>query len=215
MRKSNKHKIKILNQKGQLTLDFLFAIVLILGISTLLSALTFALTFTEIIQYVSYAGARSYLAGDTIPNNQIKAAEDKVTGLLKALPFIGAKDWVQVTNRKADNFKSNYDGQGVDVFRNQFTGYRIDFKLPILGLKIPLLGPAITPPGGGQTGAQPEEFKATVSSYLMREPTTDECMRYNNNILKALVNLNGAYGSALSNVSNGPENFVAINDNGC
>ncbi len=201
-----------LNQKGQLTIDFLFAIVLVIGISTLLTALTFALTFTEILQYVSFAGSRSYLAADLTPDGQLKAANTKVSELLGALPFVNAKDWVEVSTKKAGNFGQDYKNRGVDITRNQFIGYRIDFKLPILGINLPLLGDSITPPNGG---TQDSNFRATVSSYLMREPTASECQRFNNNVFRALLRLRGEYGAAMTNASNGPEEFSAINDNGC
>jgi len=202
-----------LNQKGQLTLDFLFGCVLILGVSILLAALTFALTLTEVVQYVSFAGARAYFAADYSPVEQGQAANAKVAALLSSLPFLmGAEKnkWIVLTQRGADNFGASY--RDADIHANpthsQFTGYQIKFNLPIVNLKLPLLGDVLTPPGNAQG------FSATVSSFLMREPTFTECQAYNNMIYQALTALDSGY-SIATQYGTPAANFVAINDNGC
>ena len=50
------------NQSGFITVDFLFAIVLILGLSSLMFVLSFTLSVASITQYITYAAARNYEA---------------------------------------------------------------------------------------------------------------------------------------------------------
>lgn len=203
------------NQKGQITLDFLFGCVLIMGVSAILGALTFALTLTEVLQYVSFSAARNYFAGDVSPDLQTQAAQNKAASLLKSLPFLqGATSagWITIGKQGADNYSDIGNGYepslGVPadgsqaVRRDQFTGYQISFTLPILNIQLPLLGQVMTPPDG-------DSFKGTVSSFLMREPSTNECIQYNKQIYN-LIQSHYSGGSA-----GGGSGFVAIIDNGC
>jgi hypothetical protein len=215
--------------KGQVTIDFLFASVLVLSVATLLMALTIALSLSEVLQYVSFSAARSYFAADENENDQVIAAEIKAHLLLtNGLPFLrGALNngWIKITggpvgpdNPRAKNYNSYAQNLGVPSqsvgspvggpsSHSQFTGYQIKFEIPILGLKLPLLGQAVTPPDG-QSG-----FQATVSSMLMREPTHSECVNYTNKSYDTILRRNPAFGEATSHST--LKNFVAINDNGC
>ena len=50
----------IRNQRGFITIDFLFSLVLVLGFSALLFIMTFTLLVAEVTQYITYAAARNY-----------------------------------------------------------------------------------------------------------------------------------------------------------
>src|SRR5471030_3294964 len=98
------------NERGQITLDFLFGCIMIIGVSALLGAITFALTLTEALQYVSFSAARNYFAGDLTIQDQTDAAGAKANLLLTKLPFLsGARSagWVTVKKASADNFSTN------------------------------------------------------------------------------------------------------------
>ena len=95
------------NEKGQITLDFLFGCVLIIGVSAILGAITFALTLSEAIQYVSFSADRNYFAGDLTIQDQSDAASVKANTLLTKLPFLaGARNsgWITIKKATADNF---------------------------------------------------------------------------------------------------------------
>jgi hypothetical protein len=211
------------NERGQITLDFLFATVLILSVAVLLGAMCFALTLTEIVQYVSFSTARAFYAGEVDPGTQQQRAAQKAHQLLKNLPFLAgaeANDWIIIDGGTAnvDNFGVNGNGYAgaigvpadndpnplVATNRDQFTGAQITFSVPILEAKIPLFG-ALTSDNG------PKKFK--VSSFLMREPTTSECIQYMNGIYQALLRNSGKMGTP--GISDGAQSFVAITDNGC
>src|SRR6185369_17627606 len=99
--------VRKLNEKGQLTLDFLFAVMLICGVCALLGALTFTLTLTEVVQYVTFSAARTYLAADMAPSDQSKEGNLKGTTLLQKLPFLtGAvvSGWIKVQPRGAQDY---------------------------------------------------------------------------------------------------------------
>lgn len=199
----------ILNQSGQGVLDFLFASVLIFGTAALIGALSTALTLTEAIQYVSFSGARSYFAADRTIAQQSQAAEEQVNALVKNLPFLtGAinSGWIKITRKQARNYTdyavSKGGELGADSGRNEFTGYQLEVALPLLTFKIPLMGNLVTPSDG-------DDVKVTVSSFLMREPTYEECVKFNNQLYQVLLQKNSAYARGATT------GFVAINDNGC
>lgn len=192
----------IKNEKGALTLSFMFATALILGVTVLISAMTIALTLTEVLQYVSYAGARAYFAGHSDEGIQEDMAAEKVDDLLGSLPFLtGAQSsqWIRVVGRRADDFESYAEQGGSGTFRNRYVGYQIEFEIPLLNLKLPLLGAAIEPPGG--------TFKTRVNSFLLREPTEAECQQFISNIPRVVSG--GNYFSISGNIP--PRNV----DNGC
>lgn len=194
-----------MNQSGQTTLDFLFASVLILGTTALIGALSMALTLSEVVQYLTFSASRSYFAGDKTKTQQVEAA-DKQVAQLKKLPFLTAaisNEWVVLKPRGAKDYSSYAQSKGANLNdRNQFNGYQVELELPLLKIKIPLLG-NITSQGDSN------DVTLTVSSFLMREPTFDECVDFNNQAFQVLMKRNSNYQSAKG------VNFTAINDNGC
>lgn len=208
--------MKKLNEHGQLTMDFLFAATLILGVSALLGALTIALTLTEVLQYITYSAARSYMSGDGFPGEQTREGNEKAQTLLKKLPFLAGAQrngWI-VPARDAGQGAKDYDNYRealqIPAKRSQFVGYQIDFTLPILGLKLPLLGKALESPDG-------PDFKGRVSSFLLREPSTEECMYYLQSVYQALIRTNPAFQRVTTSpgVTVDPNGFSPIVDNGC
>lgn len=200
-----------LNEKGQLTLEFMLACILIVTVSTLLGILTFTLTITEVLQYVTYAGARSYLAGDLNIDAQTDAGNKKAQELLTTLPFlygIVQNGWVTIpkATNKIMSLQSGTEyanGLNVDTKRHdQFEGYQLQFTVPMLNVNLPFLSTAIAPPDGGQ------DFKATLSSFLTREPNFDECSQYLGAAYQDLLKLGYSTPGAQSNPT-------VIIDNGC
>ncbi len=208
----------MMNESGQGTIDFLLATVLIVGTSALVMALTIALTLTEVVQYVSFSGARAYFAGAVNSTDQELAAKVQVDALLKNLPYLqGAMNsgWIKVTPRGARNYRDYAESRGAvfkpydrDDVRNQFVGYQLVVDLPLLTFNIPLLGNLV------QSKAD-TPVQVTVSSFLLREPTTSECETFNNRIYEAIINKDTSYSSANGKSKITPTAFRAINDNGC
>ncbi|MBK9293491.1 MAG: hypothetical protein IPM57_03465 [Oligoflexia bacterium] len=198
------------SESGQMTLGFLFATVLLIGTAMLISALTMAFTFTEVIQYISFSGSRAYLSADVDVQTQQQAAQAQVLNLLKKLPFIsGAREngWILVQPQGANDYKNYATARGANPDpRNQFLGYQLIVALPLLTFKIPLLSAAVTPP------ADEENVTVTISSFLGREPTQQECEAFNNGAYQALLQ-KPAYQQATGRVS--AESYEAVNDNGC
>lgn len=200
---------QIQSQSGQLTLDFLFATVLIMSTAGLVSVLCIGLTLAEVLQYVTFSGSRAYFAADKTKKNQVDAAEAQVQSLLGNLPFLNGalkNNWISVKVNGPNNYLSPYaENKGATTTqypdKTQYVGYQLEVKFALLTFKFPIFGDLVQPPNGS-------DFHATLSSFIMREPSMSECQE-----LMKLV-----YDSVKKNYSQVPPlkgEFVPIMDNGC
>lgn len=198
------------SESGQLTLDFLFATVLVLGTAALVSALCIGLTLAEVLQYVAFSGSRAYLASDHNEREQVQAADQQVRTLLGNLSFLNGaikSNWISVQLGGAGNYQNYAENKGAssqsfpDKF--QFIGYQLTVKFSLLTFKFPIFGELVQPPSGA------ESIKGTLGSYMMREPTSFEC--------RALMKQ--AYRVILSKYTQSPQDSAAsyaeMVDNGC
>ena len=194
----NSKKNFLKNEKGILTLDFIFAFIIIFGFVGVL--FSFAMTFSvvEAVQYVSFASARNYSLAHLNEDRQMERADkkyDELTTSQALSPFL-SNGWFEAEKSTNHNFNDTYDPKsGYEVF----WGVRISFKAPILFKRVPLLG---------TTGSDPDGFTANIQSFLMREPTFSECQTFISKRAESLKNLN--YNFPLNRNSNS-----IMMDNGC
>ena len=200
-------KRSLQNEKGILTLDFVFAFVIIMGFVGIL--FSFAMTFSvvEVVQYISFASARNYSLAHLEIVNQEKRAMAKYNELKsnRILAPLFTNGWFDLKNPKPGylNEKNKY-GEGSNdsngIF-DTFHGFRVEFDAPILYKNIPLLG---------ATAKSSEDFTANIQSFLMREPTFNECRN-------DFINLRGR---KMTDILKYPEKITegyhkGMMDNGC
>lgn len=199
------------NQGGFMTMDFLFAIVLIIGLSLLLFKLSITLTTASVVQYITYSSARNYFAGHADPSNQVDQAEKKYRELIQNPVFkpLLSGGWFEILDKpdvgNISEIRPGYNTQE----RNQFWGVGTDFTAKLLDLKIPFFG-ATDPESDGSGGG----FTTYLGSYLGREPTSKECWEFTKNRWQAIRNLSVSRGADYSTgtPSNG---YVPVEDSGC
>ncbi|MCJ8275281.1 MAG: hypothetical protein MJK18_00430, partial [Bdellovibrionales bacterium] len=81
----------IKNEKGILTIDFLFAFMMVFGFTSLLYSFAFTLSVVEVVQYISFATARNYALAHSSETEQRARAEQKFAELSQdptITPFI-------------------------------------------------------------------------------------------------------------------------------
>jgi hypothetical protein len=168
----------------------------------------YGLTLVEVVQYLSFSGSRVYFAADMSEQIQNRAAENKVNTLLTSTPLLNRAlkaEWIEVRQgaHGAGNMDSYRNQIGASGERNSFVGYQISFNLPILGIQLPFFGMQMNPPEGQSS------FSSRVSSFLLREPSFEECKMFFDNAYSQLIQKNSnAY-------SRGGGTPVVIMDNGC
>ncbi|MES2855667.1 MAG: hypothetical protein V4692_07380 [Bdellovibrionota bacterium] len=187
-------------QGGFITIDFIFAITIAIGFSVVLLAISFTLSMVEVGQYVTYAVSRAYNGAHATESQQRDLALAKYSEIMASpvLSRIMGSGWVVFKNPRVADFSEEYEQEENPVF----VGARVDFEARVLNIKIPMLG---------STSENPSTGKATLNSYLLREPSTTECRdAFNKQRYEKLLELHDSY----RNVP-GQHNAVLVTDNAC
>ena len=156
------------NEKGLLTLDFVFASMLIFGLSTVIFSFAMTLSVAEVVQYMSFAAARNYNLAHLNEDRQRERGEQKFNELVTNPIFSTMLElgWFQVEPVALDDFNDDYSP---DADFADFVGARVRMSAPILYKRIPFVG---------STGSDQDAFQATIQSFLAREPSFEECSTF-------------------------------------
>jgi hypothetical protein len=189
------------NQGGFLALDFIFSLTISIGFAVAFFALATTFSTVELAQYIIYSTSRAYAGAHATQEAQKTLAEAKFDELMKVKAFksLFRSGWFKLAKPEISNFNSLYPVRTQDD-AGVFWGVRSAFEASVLDIKIPFIG---------NTKTKPTTGKATISSFLMREPTTQECLGFNRARFDAIKALDGSYGSA------GAGTLAIISDNGC
>lgn len=203
----------IQNERGMITVDYLFSIVLILGFSGLFFVLTFTLSVASLTQYITFAAARNYAPAHLDPALQAERGQMKYKELISNPVFkpLYANDWYKI-NAEAnigDHTKiiPGYT-EAADV-KNQFWGAGTDFVAKVLDFHIPYFGS--TSPEGDGTGSG---FKTYIGSYLGREPSAAECIEFTGKRWQAIQKLEVQGGTSYA-TGTSTAKYYPMTDDGC
>jgi hypothetical protein len=187
------------DQSGLISLDFIFAILLVFGFTMVLFAVSFTLGMVEVGQYATFAASRAYNAAQATESLQSSAAKAKFNQVISGpvLSKILASGWVSLSYIASRDYSEDYNASGDS---GVFVGTQVAFVAKILNIRIPMVGNTAT---NNSTG------KATLNSYLMREPSTEECNQFNQNRYTNIITLDDSYQNARAGT------VAIITDNGC
>lgn len=206
------------NQSGFITGEFIFAMVLAAGISTVLFAVTYTLSIIEITQYISFSSARALIAADESIDDQVLSSETKYKTLinhkhLKGLFFgdgslfaLSADPDIRTGAEGAQDFSDSYRDSQTSPLRFAYSGVRVELTPKIMNLKIAFLGRT------SETG-EAKEFSTRLTTLLTREPSAKECrekfiqQRYE--AIGRMTDRFKEYGRI------GQRDYVPLEDNGC
>jgi hypothetical protein len=193
------------NQGGFITLDFVFSLMMSLGFTVVLLAISATLSMVEVTQYLAFSVSRVYMGAHENQELQEETAKTKFQLLMSSRVFgtLFGGSWFKLGTPQFGDFGSEYPNPGPD--NDVFVGVRLPMDAKILHLRIPFLGP---------TAEESSTGKAVLNSYLMREVTGTECrenfsrVRYSK-ILELKAGGNSPYQGASGS------NAKMITDNGC
>lgn len=189
-------------QKGFLTLDFIFATVLMFSFSAILFLFSITFTVMEVAQYAVYSSARSYFAAAMDESMQRRAAEDKFTQLVldsKApLGTFFRNGWFTIDKVVIDDFNEDFSDDP-DKDSGTFIGARATVKANVLKTRVPLLGQVT------------KDMSASPSAYLMREPTLEECKDFSAQRMQHIQNLKDGFSNGFVK----PTDYIMTMDDGC
>lgn len=202
------------NARGQVTVDFLFAMVLVLGFSGLLFVVTFTLSVASITQYITYSAARSYVVANLDRDTQIRRGKEKYLELINDPVFkpLYSNGWFKID---AEAFVGDHttiipEYQAATEGVNAFWGVGTNFVARVLDFRIPFFGS--TAPDSDGSGAG---FKTYIGSYLGREPTAEECITFTAARWQAIRNLPNSGGAASFSSGSANSEYFPMTDDGC
>ena len=200
----------IRNQSGQITVDFLFALILTLGVFVLIFAMTFTMSVVEVVQYITYSSARAMIASNKDPETQLEAARRKYSLLVgEGSPARGfLQGWYAVSSPGELDIRTGVDrdfsadlGGGEDP-RGVFMGVSTRFVAKILNLSVPFLGSS----SDGEEGS----FATRISTILIRESSQKECHTWYDQRVQAIGSLRASQAPYFKS-----EEVKRMEDNGC
>lgn len=206
------------NERGIVTLDYLFAFVLVGGFSFLLLALSVSLSTVEIAQYMTFASARNFYAGHVSPQTQQDAAFDKFNELMKnpVIAPLFKSGWFEfqkgtltigsITQKNPDFAQYRQEDQN-----NLFHGTVVYLVMNVLDFKVPFFGSTTRI---NQSGTGKQGYGAYVGSYLGRETTYMECENFMKMRFPAIKKLQNDKGADQFSRANAKYLYVPT-DNGC
>lgn len=199
-----KHLKHLKNKSGNLVLDFVFAITLVLGVSTVIFLLSFSLSIVEVVQYIAFASSRNYFASDFSEETQAARAEKKFELLINdpvVKNLFGPQSWFQVKYLGSKDYREEYQDGEDSGQPTYFVGSKIEFTASVLDFEVPFYG-STTPDGGG--------YKTNINSFLGREPSAQECENFGDARWENIIQLDAKYAGAASDAE-----ITNFNDNGC
>lgn len=193
------------NQSGLITLDFVFALVLVFAFTAIIFTLSLTLSMVEITQYVTYASARNHFAGHLTKAKQEelgKAKYDQLTQATALKPLFN-NGWFELKDFTIGE-GATYQQIQQEPDRFTFYGAAVHLRAPVLNFRVPFFG---------RTAADEDStFQAQIASWLSREPSTEECLEFNQSRMKLIKAIGGNQYNA-SQINEGA--YVVQTDNGC
>lgn len=203
MRSHQKTTSILKNQKGILTLDFIFAILMMFAFSAILMGFTATFSAVEIAQYATYASARAHFAAHKNTDEQEKVGKDKFAKLIRdknsILGIFFRNGWFELGDVKIQDY-SNEFSPNANQDSATFIGARATFTAKVLNMRFPLLG-----------STTDDDLSANVSSYLMREPTEEECAQFVEERFDKIKDLKSGFSAGFVNSAN----YAIMMDDGC
>lgn len=216
---------RLRDQRGILSVDFLFAMTMAAVLCMMMFAFTTTLSMIEIAQYIAFSTSRAHAAGHHDQQRQQELGQAKFDsftnqGSYPALSPLLLNNWFEIDSR---SFEIRGGGQSSggsaltfgDLYpENDFsipqTGVRFRFRAKILKMNLPFLGAL----------AEEDDFGTWVTGFLIREPTSEECrasmetnIRYS--AIKKLDAMNRFQQAVSIPNSRGDSAYFPLEDNGC
>lgn len=203
------------NNHGMISTEFIFSIILCVGLCVVLFSLTFTFSMAEVAQYIAFSTARAHAAAHVDQEKQEELARNKFNELTNSRvlkPLFNNPDggWFKLgalnirgggaSRNFGDIYPTNVDPSGTQ--RTPQVGVRFSFQPKILNFKVPFLGSTAEDEDQG--------YSAQISGLLIREPTQKECNEQIKARYDSILDLDPRY-KQYSNANK----YMPLEDNGC
>jgi hypothetical protein len=211
----------MINNRGFITIDYLFSFVLVSGFCLAIMAFSATLSVVETVQYVAFTGARNFFAGHVDVESQKSVAMKKMISGQNAIganpvlaPLING-GWFKVDWSKAvveydiPQNAPSFGYESPNPNRSLFHGVILPFQANILAFQVPFFGSTVK---SDDQQSKDALFSTNITAFLGREPTFKECNDFNQARWTNIQKLDSSYKVPSGATANG---YVVINDNGC
>ena len=198
------------NNKGFLAMDFIFGLVLVVGLLVVVMSFALTLSTVEVAQYIVFASARNVSVAHSDPAAAQTAANQKFDNLASLDEF------TYINNRDVFQFQRSFTGPiPEELYNSQHPaepnmnwGVVADLTPLILDFTLPYFGASTENPGNNNA------LNTRITSFLGRSPSQVECRMFNQNANRFEQGIRALPGE---NFSNAPTNtaYYAMEDNGC
>lgn len=187
-------------------MDFIVAITIGIGLSSIVFIISYGLSLIEILQYTTFSASRNYYASHLTQEAQREAGLEKFERLRANPTFqpMFATEWVELIG--SPEFRDfgdeyGYTEGGFQGNSSRFEGGRLNIQLNLLAVNIPILG----------SSGDREVFQTFITSFVGRQPSVAECKEHVQGRFEVLRNLEPGFSALGINDSS----YVGIEDNGC
>jgi hypothetical protein len=204
----------ISNPRGIISADFIFALILCVGLCVVLFSLNFTLSMAEVAQYIAFSAARAHASGHIDQDKQKVMGTNKYQELINnpvLKPLFNSPNggWFKLVGFEIKGGGAS-DGGFFDDYPKSETrvpqvGVRFKFIPTLLSRKIPFLGST------SEDGTE-NSFSANVTGLLIREPSMKECKDQVSARYKNILDLDERY-KQLGAASQ--DKYFPLEDNGC
>ena len=213
IKKSNTVKKQKKHNQGIITLPFLLVLIIILFFTLSFLMLSMTLTHVTVTQYMTYSSARKLSLAGTDRQTQLGLTLDHYKKLRRQFFKPNAHtgktgDWfdiqenLQPHEQQYSSIQTDYEPEG-DNSRKRFYGVNTRFYANALNLKIPFLI---------EEDSDQINQEIIVSSFLGREPSQAECIKFNEEKAKLIQELCSNSPTGCPNIQK-PK--ASEGDNGC
>jgi hypothetical protein len=191
-----------MNQRGIVTLDFIYGLVLTCAGFVIAITIAFTMAVIEVGQYVAFSTSRAFLPTRFAVEDQVGAAAAKFEQLLSepSMRVFKNSDWFEMTFPGARNFKPEMEDAIAGRGSNMLWGTDVRINAKVLGFRVPFFG---------STTESGEGLQTAVNSLLGREVSDEECLNFNAQRWEKIKAL-APQSQALPN-----SGYSVLADNGC
>ena len=171
------------NQKGSITVQFVFGFLLVFSFIIGFFYLSLTLVISELVQYAVFSSSRYLSLSHQDVTKQREVAKRKYGDLLFASdsegifrtgffgPINGDDKPFNLQQEPNHGVNEQQGMPGEQRYRNLFYGVWTEFQPKGLNLKMPFWGESVQ-------GTEKDLFDSVIGSYLGREPSQAECITF-------------------------------------
>ena len=193
------------NQRGIVTLSFLFVFALLLSLLSMFFLFCLSLAAMELAQYAAYSTSRTYSSANVNASAQTELAEKKFKDIKEKISIFKSETWFTLSDPHIGHTNDSSLGSAPPN-DNSFYGVTLTLSLRLLQRAVPFVGGIFAS----------EAPVLTLGSYLGQEVNQDTCHLFadrRKTFINSAVPKDNPYKEKIT--QGNKKHLISISDNGC